>query len=480
MALSSVLFMWTFLPASVILAAFVRRTRVSNILLLILSLLFYAWGDPGHILLLICVTAADYALGLLLGKHRTRGVLALSVVFNLGVLGVFKYADLLLSTLDRFVPGDLPRTGGTLPLGISFFTFSALTYLIDLYRGRYPAEKNPLNMALYLSFFPRILSGPIETYEHFRPQMENRRMTVDGFAAGLRRFLYGLGKKVLIADLCGITVGRIFNLPEQSLSGAGAWIGMILYMLQLYYDFSGYSDMAVGIGRMFGFTLPENFDYPYLSRTVGEFWRRWHITLGAWFREYLYIPLGGSRKGMWRTVRNLFIVFALTGLWHGADWTFVLWGLYQGVFVVLERTLPVGKKQQDGKRRTLGEALTSSRVIGPIWAPLLWCISLVLFRSSTFAEAADIYRCMFVPSLWRNAGTFLPQMFTLQTLLAAVFGILGCGPLAAVSRTCRPVGKAAARFKNSAAEAVYLAFVFFLSVLVLAGGTYQAFIYQRF
>ena len=179
---------------------------------------------------------------------------------------------------------------------ISFFTFSALTYLIDLYRGRYPAEKNPLNMALYLSFFPRILSGPIETYEHFRPQMENRRMTVDGFAAGLRRFLYGLGKKVLIADLCGITVGRIFNLPEQSLSGAGAWIGMILYTLQLYYDFSGYSDMAVGIGRMFGFTLPENFDYPYLSRTVGEFWRRWHITLGAWFREYLYIPLGGSRK----------------------------------------------------------------------------------------------------------------------------------------------------------------------------------------
>ena len=255
---------------------------------------------------------------------------------------------------------------------------------------------------------------------------------------------------------------------------------MILYTLQLYYDFSGYSDMAVGIGRMFGFTLPENFDYPYLSRTVGEFWRRWHITLGAWFREYLYIPLGGSRKGMRRTVRNLFIVFALTGLWHGADWTFVLWGLYQGVFVVLERTLPVGKKQQDGKRRTLGEALTSSRVIGPIWAPLLWCISLVLFRSSTFAEAADIYRCMFVPSLWRNAGTFLPQMFTLQTLLAAVFGILGCGPLAAVSRTCRPVGKAAARLKNSAAEAVYLAFVFFLSVLVLAGGTYQAFIYQRF
>lgn len=550
MEFSSLFFLWTALPVICLLAALVRRTKPQNLLLLVISLLFYAWGDPGHLVVLLVLIAANYVFGLAMdrlkaqktgsgvpaardigkgavqqaaetaarsggkgavlpaavsGGHPAECVIfVLAVVFDLGALSVFKYADFFLATLDRVIPGTLPRTGIVQPIGISFFTFQALSYVIDLHRGKFRAQRDPVKLALYLSFFPRILSGPIETYAHAEPQLDARRMNRADFAEGFRRFLYGLGKKVILSDLAAVSVDRIFAQTAQ-LNGPAAWIGVSLYALQLYYDFSGYSDMAIGLGRMLGFTIPENFRYPYLSGSVSEFWRRWHITLGAWFRDYLYIPLGGNRGGTRKTVRNLLIVFALTGLWHGASWTFVLWGLWHGLFIVLERL---------GLRKFLDR----HRVIGVLYTDLVWVISMALFRAGSFSEAWLTLKCMFIPAYFTGAAAgaqpLIASFFTVQTLGAVILGILGCGILQEllpggagisnvrirtdVSAEGTAVRKAerqksdpraerpgfgagsAKRWRGSAAEAVYLALVFACCVLLLAGNTYHAFIYARF
>ena len=533
------LFLWAALPVICLLTALVRRTRLQNALLLLISLLFYAWGDPDHLVLLLVMIAINYLFGLALertgaggaaNRGAARAVLVLAVLCNLGVLGVFKYADFALGAADRLLPGgfaglgagrlaDRIAQGGTgilQPLGISFFTFQALTYVIDLYRGRVRAQKNPAKLALYLAFFPRIMSGPIEPYMHAEAQLTARAMTRVEFAEGFRRFLYGLGKKAILSDLIAVSVDRIFAVPAQ-LDGPSAWLGSALYALQLYYDFSGYSDMAIGLGRMLGFTIPENFRYPYLSGSVTEFWRRWHITLGVFFRDYLYIPLGGSRRGRCRTICNLMIVFALTGLWHGAGWAFVLWGLWHGMFVSLERL---------GFRKFLDR----HRVFGVIYTDLVWVVSMALFRTGSISEGVATLSCMFLPFLHRDAQPLMASYFTVQSLAAIVLGVFGCGLLQALCRVegvlpgetgarvrraddmAQPVpdedmgrdrlersGKMPARqgsavrkqkqsrlpalrgkWVGSPAEAVYLAMVFAVSVLLLAGNTYHAFIYARF
>ena len=507
------LFLWAALPGICLLTALVRRTRPQNVLLLLISLLFYAWGDPDHLVLLLVMIAVNYLFGLALeragtgagsarpsgrggrsdaesGKWRessaahpgaARAVLTLAVLCNLGVLGVFKYADFVLGAADRILPGgfagvgagrlaDRIAQGGTgilQPLGISFFTFQALTYVIDLYRGRVRAQKDPAKLALYLAFFPRILSGPIEPYSHAEAQLTARAVTRNGFAEGFRRFLYGLGKKAILSDLIAMSVDRIFAVPTQ-LNGPSAWLGSALYALQLYYDFSGYSDMAIGLGRMLGFTIPENFRYPYLSGSVTEFWRRWHITLGAFFRDYLYIPLGGSRRGKRRTICNLMVVFALTGLWHGAGWAFVLWGLWHGMFVSLERL---------GFRKFLDR----HRVLGVIYTDLVWIVSMALFRTGSISEGARTLSCMFLPFLHRDAQPLIASYFSFQSLAAIVLGVSGCGVLQ--DSACKKQSRLSAlrgKWIGSPAEAVYLALVFAVSVLLLAGNTYHAFIYARF
>ena len=523
------LFLWAALPAICLLTALVRRTRPQNALLLLISLLFYAWGDPDHLVLLLVMIAVNYLFGLALERTgAARAVLVLAVLCNLGVLGVFKYADFVLGAADRLLPGgfagvgagrlaDRIAQGGTgivQPLGISFFTFQALTYIIDLYRGRVRAQKDPAKLALYLAFFPRIISGPIEPYMHAEAQLTARAVTRVEFAEGFRRFLYGLGKKAILSDLIAMSVDRIFAVPAQ-LDGPSAWLGSALYALQLYYDFSGYSDMAIGLGRMLGFTIPENFRYPYLSGSVTEFWRRWHITLGAFFRDYLYIPLGGSRRGKRRTICNLMIVFALTGLWHGAGWAFVLWGLWHGMFVSLERL---------GFRKFLDR----HRVFGVIYTDLVWIVSMALFRTGSISEGAATLSCMFLPFLHRDAQPLMASYFTVQSLAAIVLGVLGCGVLQALGGVEGALpGETGARVRRaddmpqpvpdadmerdrlkrsgkipqqqssavqkqrrlpslrekwvgSPAEAVYLAMVFAVSVLLLAGNTYHAFIYARF
>ena len=343
MSINSMIFLTAFLPVVFVLDRLcVRKTALKNILLLLASLVFYAWGDPVYIVLLLVSIAANYGIGLLLGCQRdesvaAKTVLAAGILVNLGILGYYKYFDFFLRIVNRLTGSGHEMRNIPLPIGISFFTFGAISYLMDLYRGHYEAEKNPLNMALYLSFFPKISVGPIARYRDFGPQLVNRQETVEKTAEGIRRFAYGLGKKVLVANIVGASVDKIYAQDITNVTGVMVWCAAILYAIQIYYDFSGFTDMAIGLGKMFGFDICENFNYPYLSGSIQEFWRRWHISLSSWFRDYLYIPLGGNRKGKIRTYLNLAIVFFATGLWHGATTAFIAWGALHGFFIIVER-----------------------------------------------------------------------------------------------------------------------------------------------
>lgn len=325
MLFNSPIFIFLFLPIVFILHCLIKK-NIRNLLLLFSSLYFYAWGEPRAVFLMILSILFNWEIGKLIAKSDRRkkcAALIVGVSCNLGLLGYYKYYGALVEM--------------ALPIGISFFTFQAISYIIDVYRGETDASYSLVNVALYISFFPQLIAGPIVKYRDIDSQIRKREISAEGVADGFKRFVYGLAKKVLIANTLGLCADTVYGYEVTSVDGMMAWVGALTYGFQIYYDFSGYSDMAVGLGAMFGFTLPENFRYPYLSKSVSEFWRRWHISLGSWFREYVYIPLGGSRKGRGRTYFNLAIVFFLTGLWHGARYTFVLWGLYHCMFVLLEK-----------------------------------------------------------------------------------------------------------------------------------------------
>lgn len=342
MVFSSLTFLFFFLPLALLLYYSCPK-RMKNIVLLAVSLFFYAWGEPIYIFLMIFSAGIDYVHGLIIHKNRmSRPSLAniallSSMVVNIAILSFFKYADFLVENVNllfgtAIMPLDLP-----LPIGISFYTFQTMSYSIDIYRGKVEPQKNPLTLALYVTLFPQLIAGPIVRYETIAKELSNRRFQLDQFAEGVRFFIVGLGKKVLIANSIG---GLWFTIQGQELSDLSmltVWLGIIAFSFQIYFDFSGYSDMAIGLGKMFGFNFPVNFNYPYISKSVTEFWRRWHITLGSWFRDYVYFPLGGSRNGTWCTIRNLLIVWGITGLWHGASWNFVLWGLYFGFLIGIEK-----------------------------------------------------------------------------------------------------------------------------------------------
>ena len=332
MVFSSMLFLWVFLPVVLILSRIVPK-KGQNLLLLLASLIFYAWGEPKYILLMLAAIFVNYFIVLLMdrfGKAKHLLLLA-AVVFNVGMLGVFKYTDFFIDLANQIAGNAVFELKNiALPIGISFFTFQAMSYVFDYYRGEYAAEKNPLNVALYISFFPQLIAGPIVKYRDIRLQIRDRSISGEKTVAGIRRFVYGLAKKVLIANTLAAAVDQIYALDPVHITGPVAWFAAAGYMLQIYYDFSGYSDMAIGLGKMFGFDITENFNYPYISTSIREFWRRWHISLGAWFKDYVYIPLGGNRKGEARTCINLMIVFAITGFWHGAALAFLFWGIYHG------------------------------------------------------------------------------------------------------------------------------------------------------
>lgn len=467
MVFSSMVFLWIFLPVVFVLSRIFRSNRAQNILLLIASLIFYAWGEPRYIFLLLVSIFMNWIFGLLIDRYRSKDklFLTLDVIANLALLGYFKYADFAINTVNRLFGASIPAANIALPVGISFFTFQAMSYVIDLYRGQYKVQKNLLSLALYVSFFPQLIAGPIVLYKDINEQIEHREITKQKTTEGIRRFLYGLGKKVILSNLIAVAVDNLFGLDYTTLSGAQAWVAAIGYTLQIYYDFSGYSDMAIGLGKMFGFEFLENFTLPYQSASITEFWRRWHISLGMWFRNYVYIPLGGNRKGKKRTYLNLFIVFALTGLWHGAAWTFVFWGLFHGFFIIIER---MGFKN----------VLEKVPVLAHIYTMLVVIVGWVFFRADSGHQAFAILKRMFL--FWKYPSTEALSL-SVGTLpaIAIVLGILGCGVIQAIAAA--PVWKEKAlRFKMSVPEAAFLSLVLVYSILLLANNTYNPFIYYKF
>ena len=334
------MFLLFYLPA-VLAVYYLAPNKLKNLVLFVFSLLFYAWGEPVYVGLMIFSTVLDYTCGLTAerfrGTRKAKIALLVSVVVNLSLLGVFKYADFLIATVNSVFGCALPLLGLPLPIGISFYTFQTMSYTIDVYRGDTKAQRNIISFGAYVSLFPQLIAGPIVRYQTIAEQMDRRTHSSDQFSLGVRRFVCGLAKKVLLANNIGLLWNTISQTDAANLTVLSAWLGLIAFSFQIYFDFSGYSDMAIGLGRMFGFYFLENFNFPYMSKTITEFWRRWHISLSSWFREYVYIPLGGNRKGLVRQLFNIMVVWMLTGLWHGANWNFVLWGVYYGVLLMIEK-----------------------------------------------------------------------------------------------------------------------------------------------
>ena len=339
MVFSSITFLFYFLPIA-LLVYFICPRRIRNAWLAVASLVFYAWGEPRYILIMLFSTVVDYTCGQLIGRARSQGksgkvFLIASIIVNLSVLGFFKYYNFLAG---QILGGTLPELNVALPIGISFYTFQTMSYTIDVYRGNVAVQRNIINFAAFVTLFPQLIAGPIVKYSDIEEEINNtHRENADGFAEGVMRFIAGLGKKVLLANNIGLLWDAVASTPVSEMSVLYAWLGILAFAFQIYFDFSGYSDMAIGIGKMLGFKFPENFNYPYISKSVTEFWRRWHMTLGSWFREYVYIPLGGNRVNVPRHILNIAVVWLLTGLWHGASWNFVIWGAYYGAILLIEK-----------------------------------------------------------------------------------------------------------------------------------------------
>lgn len=341
MVFSSLTFLFAFLPLTFIIYYLVPK-RAKNVVILISGLVFYAWGEPIYVLAMIASTFIDYTAGRIIAKYDDRpkvrtACLIVSLVMNIGLLGTFKYLGFIINSLNGWFGLAIPNPNLPLPIGISFFTFQSMSYTIDLYRRNIKVQKSAVSFMAFVTLFPQIVAGPIVRYEDVQNELDNRSITEKMLGDGISRFITGLGKKVLIANNIGMLWTEIKAMDYGELSAVTAWLGILAFTFQIYFDFSGYSDMAIGLGKMMGFNFPENFNYPYMSHSISEFWRRWHMTLGAWFRSYIYIPLGGNRKGLPRTIINLLIVWAVTGIWHGASWNFMLWGVYFGVLIILEK-----------------------------------------------------------------------------------------------------------------------------------------------
>jgi len=478
MLFSTPLFVFLFLPIVLLVYVSLPGIRDRNAWLLMASVVFYAWGEIGFIVMLLLSVLINFGFGRAMERSKTpayrKCIVAIGIASNLGLLAFFKYFNLGVHALNMALQafGSKPVNSANimLPLGISFFTFHALSYLIDVYRQKQRAATNPRDVALYIFFFPQLIAGPILRWHAIAPQLVSREHSLEKFAEGVRRFVKGLAKKVFIANTVAFPADQIFSLPASQLSTAVAWLGVVCYTVQIYFDFSGYSDMAVGLGKMFSFQFLENFNFPYISQSIREFWRRWHISLSTWFRDYLYFPLGGNRVSNARNCLNLVIVFFLCGLWHGASLTFVVWGLYHGLFLVLERTA-IGSfigKMPRGFRH--------------LYALFVVMIGWVIFRADNFAVAANY---LYTMSGLEYATETQPLMryATDQVLCAILSGVICSTPVwgrlraqLASATADRPVPLAI----GHALETLGVLVLFFLSVVWLAGETYNPFIYFRF
>ena len=464
MVFSGFTFLFIFLPLSVLCTLPFRNITWRNAVLCLFSLVFYAWGEPVYILLMLLSILLNYVAGLAMERYpdHKKPVLIVMLVLNLGAIARFKYADFVLENLNLLFSASLPMTRTILPIGISFYTFQILSYVIDVYRGKYPAQKNLLSLATYISMFPQLVAGPIVRYGTVEKDLRERRVTLNAFADGLVRCAFGLAKKVLLANQMALAADCIFNNTDN-LPGAIYWIGAVCYTLQIYFDFSGYSDMAIGMGQMFGFSFPENFRYPYMASSVTDFWRRWHISLSSWFREYVYIPLGGNRRGVPRQILNMCIVWLLTGLWHGASWNFVLWGAYYGLLLILEKHVvePVLKYLPAFVRHLL--------------TMLLVIVGWVIFRVESTGQIGPILGSMFSFSATGTGSFLVTHSDALSPLLLLVPAIFCCFPW---KESCMR------RFGNKTwYQPVHclLGFILWvLSIFMLLGESYNPFIYFRF
>lgn len=464
MLFPSNIFLFCFLPVVLVLyyggCHILLRNNITakNILLLIASLIFYAYGEGWFVLLLVVSMGMNYVFGLLIDRaeHQKKLFLILALLCNLGLLFVFKYLDFVLINCNRFFHTDFPLTKLELPIGISFFTFQAVSYIADVYRGAAKVQKNPIKLGLYISLFPQLVAGPIVRYDAIEKQMDERTESYPMFGNGVVRFIVGLGKKVLLADTMALFAGRILTTASggNALSVSMAWLGAIAYTLQIYYDFSGYSDMAIGLGKMFGFTFMENFIYPYIAKSVSEFWRRWHISVATWFRDYVYIPLGGNTNS-WKTYRNIFIVWLLTGIWHGAGWTYIAWGMLYFIVLVFERLTGLGRTRK------------LPAVVAHIYTMFIVIIGMVIFMAPSLSIGIHYVGNMIGIGAagWLDSTTlfYLKDnwiFFTLSVLFVT------------------PIGKKLE--KVSRLYQLLLGLVLILSIIYIIKGNYSPFIYFSF
>ena len=468
MLFSSIVFLFTFLPAVVILY-YLLPVRFRNVILLLASLVFYAWGEPVYLFLMLLSILFNYFSGLdiarnLQDKRAAKRSLVFNLIINLAVLGFFKYEGFVLDTLNGILPVHISYHALPLPIGISFYTFQILSYIIDVYRGNVKVQTNLPNFALYVTMFPQLIAGPIVQYADVDEQLASREVSRTKFGEGSMYFIRGLAKKVLLANTSGMIFTEVSGLAKGNIAVMTAWLGAFAYMFQIYFDFSGYSDMAIGLGKMFGFEFNMNFNYPYVSKSITEFWRRWHISLSSWFRDYVYIPLGGNRVSKSRHIFNLMVVWFLTGLWHGAAWNFVAWGLYYGVILIIEKYLlsPVLDRLPD--------------VVRHIYSIVLVVIGWVLFFSSSFGQAADYIRVMFGAGAHGFADRESMYLLTSNLILWLIL-IFGSTPLVHFRYEHMLRTK---KWNTTIINSVVYVALFIVCIAYLVTETYNPFLYFRF
>ncbi len=471
MVFSSILFLFRFLPIFMILY-FLAPGRAKNLVLFLGSLIFYAWGEPVYIVLMLFSTVSDYIHGILIGPRRgtkaAKGLMVSSIVINLLMLGFFKYADFLIQTINSIGGFSIPLFELGLPIGISFYTFQTMSYTIDVYRGEAKVQKNLLDFAVFVTMFPQLIAGPIVKYRDVESKLHTRKSDICAISYGAKRFVLGLAKKVLLANNMGLIWTTVKSYDYGEMSVLTAWLGIIAFALQIYFDFAGYSDMAIGLGAVMGFQFPENFNYPYISKSVTEFWRRWHMTLSSWFKEYVYIPLGGNRKGLPRQILNILIVWMLTGIWHGAGWNFVLWGLWFAAFLIVEKIF---------LRKLLSKL---PGVVGHTYCLIVVLVSWVMFELESVASIGNYISAMFGVNggvLWDNKALYLGR----ENLVLLVIAVLAATPIftAPVKRLKRSkTGYAMALY--SFGEKVIPALLLLLSIAYVVEASYNPFLYFRF
>ncbi len=465
MLFSSIPFLYYFLPCVLILYLIAPK-KLKNAVLLLSSLIFYAWGEPKYVLLMAASILVGYLAGLFIGAAKTKkgkkSALIISLVICLGLLGYFKYADFFIESFNALTGIGIPALRIALPIGISFYTFQIISYIIDVYRDDTPVQRNIISFAAYVSMFPQLIAGPIVRYSDIVKEIDNRKITLQAVAEGARRFILGLGKKIIIANVLGELCDAFLASSQQSL--AFCWLYALAFTLHIYFDFSAYSDMAIGLGRILGFSFPENFNYPFVSRSITEFWRRWHMSLGSWFRDYVYIPLGGNRCGKARQMLNIFVVWMLTGLWHGAAWNFVVWGVFFGILLLIEKLWLLNK-------------LEKLRVLRHIYVMLMVMLSFVMFNASGVGDGFRVIGAMFggADSFVNNEFFYYLRSYALTLTIA----IIGATPLVKKAVLSLRERKWAENI-ICVIEPVALAAILLVSTAYLVDGSFNPFLYFRF